>query len=54
MSAPVTRAVVTVPPAEFSVRGPGPWMALSPDGTHLVYEGFRGTSTLLFVRPMDQ
>jgi eukaryotic-like serine/threonine-protein kinase len=54
ISIPVAHAVVTVPPGELSVRGPGPWLALSPDGTHLVYEGFRGGSTLLFLRPMDE
>ncbi len=52
--APVLRSAVTVPAGEFSTRGFGPWLALSPDGTHLVYEGFRGGTWLLFLRPMDQ
>jgi Tol biopolymer transport system component len=51
---PVIRAPLNLPPGDRLVLpGVQPAVALSPDGTRLVYSGFRGPLRQLFLRRMD-
>ncbi len=52
---PVQRWAVTVPSGEFLGRAaPGRFLAVSPDGNHLVYGVGVGDTTRLYHRPIDQ
>src|ERR1700674_3757487 len=51
---PVTRTVITLPPGqELTGLDSGTAMALSPDGTHLVYVARQGGTQQLYLRAMD-
>ena len=49
-SAPVTRSVITLGQGDVFTRGPATVLALSPDGTHLVYIA----NDRLYVRALDR
>jgi serine/threonine-protein kinase len=52
---PTARLVVTLPPSDrLALGGFTPVVALSPDGTRLVYVANRGGSTQLYVRALDR
>lgn len=53
LTRPVTHAVIPLPPGERLAGVDFPAVAISPDGTHVVYVAERGGRTQLFVRPMD-
>jgi Tol biopolymer transport system component/tRNA A-37 threonylcarbamoyl transferase component Bud32 len=51
---PVSRLVVTLPPGQqLAGLENGPAVALSPDGTHLVYVARQGSTRQLYLRAMD-
>jgi eukaryotic-like serine/threonine-protein kinase len=50
---PIAR-VLTLPPADRLALRNTPALALSPDGTRLVYVANRGGSTQLYLRPLDR
>jgi serine/threonine-protein kinase len=51
---PVTRAVINLPPGQqLAGLEVGPAVALSPDGTHLVYVARQGGTQQLYLRAMD-
>src|ERR1700686_3007032 len=51
---PVTRTVINLPPAQqLAGLDGGPAVALSPDGTHLVYVASQGGIQQLYLRAMD-
>ena len=50
---PVIRSMVTLPPGDRIVLRPQPSLALSPDGSKLVYAGLRGGRLQLFLRRLD-
>jgi serine/threonine protein kinase/Tol biopolymer transport system component len=51
---PVTRTVITLPPGQqLAGLDSGPAIALSPDGTHLVYVARQGGIQQLYLRAMD-
>src|SRR5207248_10906299 len=52
-SQPVSRVVVALPPDTRLNLDP-PSLALSPDGTKLVYAAVRGGTSQLYLRPLDQ
>ncbi|MBI4519239.1 MAG: PD40 domain-containing protein, partial [Gemmatimonadetes bacterium] len=56
--APVTRFAVTLPPTDvlsiLTVQGPGPRVALSPDGRTLIYAATRNGVDQLYRRALDQ
>ena len=54
VSAPQDRAVVVLPADTTLALSRGSVVALSPDGRTLVFAGKSGSSTLLYVRPLDQ
>jgi eukaryotic-like serine/threonine-protein kinase len=49
---PVARLVVALPPTEQLALGPHPAIALSPDGSRLVYVARHGGGTHLYTRPI--
>jgi eukaryotic-like serine/threonine-protein kinase len=51
---PIARLLVNLPPADHLALGLTPVLAMSPDGTRLVYVGNRGGSRQLYVRPLDR
>ena len=52
---PVARTTLTVPPEEpLGLNFPNTDVAISPDGTHVVYAGTRDGQPQLFVRALDQ
>jgi serine/threonine-protein kinase len=51
---PVSRAVVTLPPADRLGAGLNTAVAISADGTRLVYAARRGTRIQLYLRRIDQ
>jgi Tol biopolymer transport system component len=51
---PLMRLNLTFPAAESPVMVPNPILALSPDGTRLVYAGRSAEGSQLYVRPLDQ
>jgi len=51
---PVTRLTVTLPPGELLAAVQQPVVAISPDGSRLVYAATRGGRTQLFLRRLDQ
>ncbi|MCL5742856.1 MAG: serine/threonine-protein kinase, partial [Acidobacteria bacterium] len=54
-SQPAVRAVITLPPeAPLAVGSPRPAIALSPDGTQLVYVADRAGKTQLYLRHLDR
>jgi eukaryotic-like serine/threonine-protein kinase len=50
---PVIRAVITLPPGQQLVVPDQPAVALSPDGTKLVYVAIQGATQQLYLRAMD-
>jgi serine/threonine-protein kinase len=53
-SQPVSRTVITLPPSQqLAGLDSGPAVALSPDGTHLVYVARQGSTQQLYLRAMD-
>jgi len=50
---PVSRFVMTLPAGERLSMGNAPPIALSPDGKHLAFAAFRGSSRYLYLRSMD-
>jgi len=51
---PVTRTVITLPPGQqLAGLDSGPAVAISPDGTHLVYVARQGSAQQLYLRAMD-
>jgi eukaryotic-like serine/threonine-protein kinase len=51
---PVTRTVITLPPGQqLAGLDIGPAVALSPDGTHLVYVATQDGRQQIYLRPMD-
>src|SRR6516225_8806566 len=51
---PVTRTVISLPPGQqLAGLEIGPAVALSPDGTHLVYVARQGATQQLYLRAMD-
>jgi serine/threonine protein kinase/Tol biopolymer transport system component len=51
---PVSRTVITLPPGQqLAGLENGPAVALSPDGTHLVYVATQGGTQQLYLRAMD-
>jgi Tol biopolymer transport system component len=50
---PVSRAVITMPPGQRLVLSDQPALAISPDGTKLVYVGAQGNTQQLYLRAMD-
>jgi serine/threonine protein kinase/Tol biopolymer transport system component len=51
---PVTRTVISLPPGQqLAGLEIGPAVALSPDGTHLVYVARQGSTQQLYLRAMD-
>jgi Tol biopolymer transport system component len=50
----VTRFAITLPPNEQFTGGAQPFVALSPDGTRLVYAVNRNQGPLLYLRVLDQ
>ncbi len=50
---PVTRAVIALPPGERLAGLDLPAVAVSPDGTHVVYAATRGGTQQLYLRAMD-
>ena len=50
---PLTRFAVTLPPGETAPLVTWPALAISPDGTQLVYVAGRGESKRLYLRSMD-
>jgi serine/threonine-protein kinase len=51
---PISRTVITLPPGQqLAGLEDGPAVALSPDGTHLVYVARQGGTQQLYVRAMD-
>jgi eukaryotic-like serine/threonine-protein kinase len=50
---PISRFTVTLPPDRPLALVP-PSVAISPDGTHLVYAAIRGGTSQLYLRPLDQ
>jgi len=55
LTQPLTRLTLTLPPEEFVTETATPVLALSPDGTKLVYSGYRrGEKRRLYLRPMDR
>jgi len=50
---PVSRFVMTLPAGERLAPGTHPPIALSPDGKHLAFNAFRGSSRYLYLRSMD-
>ncbi len=51
---PISRSVLGVPPDQQLVLGPLSSIALSPDGTRLVYAAQEGEATRLYLRALDQ
>ncbi|MBI4481357.1 MAG: serine/threonine-protein kinase [Acidobacteria bacterium] len=51
---PMARLILALSPAERLAGLDRPAVALSPDGTHLVYVGSRGDSEQLYLRSMDE
>lgn len=51
---PMARLILALSPAERLAGLDRPAVALSPDGTHLVYVGSRGDSEQLYLRAMDE
>jgi serine/threonine protein kinase/Tol biopolymer transport system component len=51
---PVTRTVITLPPGQqLAGLNDGSAVALSPDGTHLVYVATQGSTQQLYLRALD-
>jgi serine/threonine-protein kinase len=51
---PVSRTVITFPPGQqLAGLESGPALALSPDGTHLIYVARQGATQQLYLRAMD-
>jgi eukaryotic-like serine/threonine-protein kinase len=50
---PVTRTVIMLPPGQRLAGLEQPCVALSPDGTQLVYVAMQGGTQRLYLRPMD-
>ncbi len=50
---PVSRTVITLPPGQRLAQLNQPAIALSPDGTHLVYVAVQGGRQQLYLRTMD-
>jgi len=50
---PVSRTVITLPPGQRLAGLDQTAVALSPDGTHLVYVAIQGGTQQLYLRPMD-
>jgi len=50
----LTRFAITLPPGETAPLVTWPALAISPDGTQLVYVAGRGESKQLYLRPMDR
>src|SRR6267143_1373101 len=50
---PITRAVITVAPGQRLAALDQPAVALSPDGTHLVYVATQGGAQQIYLRAMD-
>jgi eukaryotic-like serine/threonine-protein kinase len=50
---PVTRTMITLPPGEQLAGMDQPAVALSPDGSYLVYVATRGGTQQLYLRTMD-
>jgi len=50
---PITRAVITLPPGQRLAGLDQPAVALSPDGTQLVYVAIQGGTQQLYLRAMD-
>ena len=49
------RVAIPIPPGQQFATGPAAVLALSPDGTRLVYAAASpGSRTQLFVRPLDR
>jgi eukaryotic-like serine/threonine-protein kinase len=53
-SRPITRFAIPLPQSDRLTLGRKPILALSPDGSHLVYVGSRAGSCALHVRPIDR
>jgi serine/threonine-protein kinase len=51
---PLTRFAITLPPGETTPLVTWPALAISPDGTQLVYVAGRGESKQLYLRSMDR
>jgi eukaryotic-like serine/threonine-protein kinase len=51
---PLTRFAITLPPGETAPLVTWPALAISPDGTELVYVAGRGESKQLYLRSMDR
>jgi eukaryotic-like serine/threonine-protein kinase len=51
---PLMRFAITLPPGETAPLITWPALAISPDGTHLVYVAGRGESKQLYLRSMDR
>jgi eukaryotic-like serine/threonine-protein kinase len=52
-SAPVSRSVFSLPPGDRLARTDLPAVALSPDGSHMVYVAGRGSTHQLYLRAVD-
>lgn len=52
--APLMHVSVTLPPGDSLVPGPGPSVAIAPDGSRLVYAARRNDATRLYLRSLDQ
>ncbi len=53
LPAPVSRSVFSLPPGDRLARTDLPAVALSPDGSHIVYVVVRGSTQQLYLRAMD-
>jgi Tol biopolymer transport system component len=51
--APVSRSVFSLPPGDRLARTDLPAVALSPDGSHMVYVAGQGSTQQLYLRAMD-
>ena len=50
----VTKVSISVPKTQALVRGGSVDLAISPDGRRIVYVGRNGSTTQLYVRPLDE
>ena len=50
----VRRLAIPLPETDILIENKAPGIALSPDGTNLVYAALRGDTAQLFLRPLDQ
>ena len=50
----VTKFSISVPATQALVRGRSIDLAISPDGRRIVYVGYNGSTTQLYLRPLDE